>query len=118
MRRDKRWKKWVNHYFAFAFAGSDIDSRQPEGTPALSSLSRRRTAADGRARGLSFRARRNSNGRAVSLCKSAHANISFIKENIGGRASRARDLPFTWIIRCGALNCDCIFASSLSIGKY
>lgn len=47
VRRDKRGKKWVNHYFAFAFAGSDIDSRQPEGThppPTLSSFSSERTA--------------------------------------------------------------------------
>lgn len=78
VRRDKRGKKWVNHYFAFAFAGSDIDSRQPEGAhpPALIALAGERL--DGRARGLSFCARRNSiEGRPF---ESAHADISFIKE--------------------------------------
>lgn len=85
VRRDKRGKKWVNHYFAFAFAGSDIDSRQPEGIP-RSHRSLAGERSDGRAHSLSFCARRNST-RGTGPLK-AHTDISFIKENT--RKHRAR----------------------------
>lgn len=56
---DKREKKWVSRYFAFTFAGSGIDSRQPEDPLRsvrplpLSSFSLRNGPMD--ERGLSFR---------------------------------------------------------------